>query len=176
MFYSQSLQPIYIMQFTCEYPHDHDDAFLAMALASNADDTTSLSLSDYPSAPTSIAGTPRSPCAPSIPVAKKQEHEEKLDLTEHEENAENMNFLVSVWNFERLFLADHKARYPGPLSTNTRFEIKRDAFTAAELALSCIVPEGRTPQRSHNRSAREIRMHFRVLKPARRALAARLLA
>jgi hypothetical protein len=159
------------MQFQCEYEHDQDDTLMALAMVSNIDDSASAYLSDAPDLTTSSAGTPRTPAdASHVDI-----DDEKHDLTEREENAESLNFLVSVWQFERAFLADYKARHPGPLSRSTRFQIKRDAFTAAEMAMSSIRAEFTIPDSRRNPSARDIRCHYRALRPARRSLASRLL-
>jgi hypothetical protein len=113
--------------------------------------------------------------------------------TPPDETKSNLNFLVTMWEFECKFLANHKEKHPNTVtSEETRLQIKFDAFSAASMTLShrtaSTLPHpsdtktkikkapSEVTARDLSRAARRTLEHFKVLKKARRSLAARLLA
>jgi hypothetical protein len=181
-----------------DYDFDDNDAMMAMALAAHADFELSCGLEQTPSTPKDDG---MAPCAskkrvaaveiPDTDTPEEKKKRAKLEaqaklkaevLTTEEENASNLNFIVTMFETERKLLAEHKAQNPDtPLSSGMRSEIKKNAYIIAEMSMSSIggtLHDPRVPSSVNTpyRDARNVRLLFRVMKSRRRSLAARLLS
>ena len=195
------LQPNLIAMCTMQifdYDLDDNDAMMAMALAAQAD--FELCAGSWEASPTpkddgTAACTSKKRVAaveiPDTATEEQKKKKEKLEaqaklkaevLTAEEENASNLNFVVTMFETERELLAQYKAENPGtPLSADMRSEIKKNAYMIAEMSMSSIGdilfdPLDPSSANVPYRDARNVRIVHRVMKQRRRSLAARLIS
>jgi hypothetical protein len=181
-----------------DYDLDDNDAMMAMALAAQAD--FELYAGSWEAHPTpkddgkAASASKKRVAAVEIPdthIEEQEKQREKLEaqaklkaevLTVEEENASNLNFIVTMFEIERELLAQYKAENPGtPLSSDMRSEIKKNAYIIAEMTLSSIGdtlydPLDPSSANVPYRDARNVRIVHRVMKKRRRSLAARLIS
>lgn len=180
-----------------DYDLDDNDAMMAMALAAQTDFELCGGSWEAPPTPKddgkAACTSKKRVAAVEIPDTDTEEQKKRAKLeaqaklkaevlTAEEENASNLNFVVTMLEIESKLLAEYKAENPGtPLSSDMRSEIKKNAYIIAEMTLSSIGgtlfdPLDPSSVNTPYRDARNARLLFRVMKKKRRSLAARLLS